>query len=105
MIKIYATKHAKEGTKQQHCPTCNRYVKYDERYPNYICVKCIDLAADKDGKAIVFYNITQDGHGCQGKYIASEKLYRSSFCYIKGIKCKAQEAYLGGIVIRPVGQI
>ncbi len=102
MTKIYATTHTKESSKQQHCPTCNRYVKYNERYPNFVCIKCIAQATDKDDKKIAFYNITEDGHGCQGKYVDSEKLYRSPFCFIKGIKCKAEEAYMGGIVVMPV---
>jgi len=54
MTKTYVTKHAKEGAKQQHCPCCNRYVKYNERYTNFVCDKCKELAIDKDGKRITF---------------------------------------------------
>ncbi|HTK19196.1 MAG TPA: hypothetical protein VL442_06780 [Mucilaginibacter sp.] len=103
MTKKYLTTHAKEHKLQQHCPICNRYKKYSERYPEYVCEKCIKLATDKTGTSIGFYNITYDGHGCQGRYIESGKLYRGTTCYIKGIKCYAEEAYLGGIIIRPSG--
>jgi hypothetical protein len=102
MTKIYPTTHAKEGKNQQHCPVCNTYVKYSSRYPNYVCAKCTVLATDKDGKKVQFYNVTISGNGVQGKYVDEEKLYRSPFCFIKGIKCKAEEAYLGGVVLRPI---
>ncbi|MEO3405879.1 hypothetical protein AAFN85_18350 [Mucilaginibacter sp. CAU 1740] len=101
MTKKYQTHHVKEHKKQQHCPTCNRYIKHNERYPDYVCNKCMDVIADKAGSPVMFYNITNDGHGCQGKYIEDGKLYRSSRCFIKGVKCFAGEAYFGGIVIRP----
>jgi hypothetical protein len=77
-------------------------VKYNERYTNLVCGRCKELTTDKDGKGIIFYNITNDGKGCQGKYSQSENLYRSPFCFIKGIKCKAEASELFGIVIMPV---
>ena len=91
----------KQPQKRQTCGICHLYVKPNERYPNYLCAKCISLATDKAGKPIEFYNITHDGKGCQGKYIETGKLYRTTICFIKGIKCLAEAAYFGGIVIRP----
>jgi len=105
MTKKYSTTHAKEHKQQQHCPTCNRYKKFSERYPDQVCDKCTKLATDKAGKPIAFYNITNDGHGCQGKYIDGGTLYRGNVCYIRGIKCNADEAYIGGIIIRPIGRV
>jgi hypothetical protein len=102
MIKRYRTNHVKEHKKQQHCVCCNRYVTYNEQYPDYVCKKCIAIATDKSGKQVAFFNITNSGHGCQGQYAFDGKLYRGNICYIKGIKCFAEEAYNGGIVIRPV---
>ncbi|RYU90699.1 hypothetical protein EWM62_08615 [Mucilaginibacter terrigena] len=101
MIKKYKTNHVKEHKKQQHCVTCNRYVTYDERYPDYVCKKCVELAIDKGGKSVTFFNITDSGHGCQGKYVDDGKLCRGTTCFIKGVRCFAEEAYFGGIVIRP----
>jgi hypothetical protein len=100
MTKKYLTHLNKEHKKQQHCPTCYRYVKYNERYRDYICKRCVELATDKQGQLIAFHNITESGHGIQGVYTASGKLYRSTTCFIKAVKCKAEEAYLGGIVIK-----
>lgn len=101
MTTKYKTNHNNEYKKQQHCPICNRYKKYSERYPDYVCKKCVGLASDKTGDLIGFYNITESGHGCQGKYLDDDRLYRGTVCYIKNIKCTADEHYLGGIVIRP----
>lgn len=101
MTKKYKTNHSKEHQKQSHCPGCNKYKKFNERYPDYVCDKCVKLATDKSGKQISFYNITTSGHGCQGKYVEDGKLYKGNVCYIKGLKCFVEEAYLGGIVIRP----
>ena len=101
MTKKYKTNHVKEHSKQIHCPTCNRYKAYNERYPDYVCKKCVELATDKSGNQLAFYNITDSGHGCQGQYPSDGKLYRGSICYIKGLRCFADEGYFGGIVIRP----
>lgn len=101
MTKKYKTHHTKEHKKQQHCPTCNRYVTYNESYNDYVCKRCVALANDKTGFKIAFFNITIDGHGCQGKYVDDGKLYRGTSCFIKGIRCFAEEACFGGIVIRP----
>ncbi|WCT13666.1 hypothetical protein [Mucilaginibacter jinjuensis] len=102
MSKNFKTNDAQEHIKQQHCPTCKQYVKYSSRYLDYVCSRCEKLAVNKQGYLIDFFNITLDGHGCQGKYIDSGKLYRSAKCFIKGVTSKAEEAYLGGIVIRPL---
>ncbi|WDF55256.1 hypothetical protein [Mucilaginibacter sp. KACC 22063] len=99
--KTFKTHDIREHKHQQHCPICNRYVAYSDRYPNYVCSKCESLTVDKMGLKVGFFNITLDGHGCQGKYLDSGKLYRSTKCFIKNIQCKAEEAYLGGIIIRP----
>jgi hypothetical protein len=92
-------KAIKEHPNQQHCPACNSYVKHSTRYPNYACSKCIGKAIDEHGRRVVFYNTTDDGHGCQGRLVETNELITSDFCYIKGIRFKAEEAYMGGIVL------
>lgn len=84
---------------KQSCPICKRYVKYSSRYPTYICQRCVPLATDKTGKEVVFYNTEFSGHRCAGKYRKNGKHYLYDRYYIKGIMCKANEAYLGGIII------
>lgn len=60
------------------------------------------LITDKDGNQIRFHPITETKKGIQGIYTISGKLYRSTVCFIKGVKCKAEEISLGNIIIRPV---
>jgi hypothetical protein len=91
----------KETADQQHCPACNRYVRYSSRYPQYACDKCMHKAVDQDGRRIAFYNTTFDGHGCQGFLFDSNVATDSSECFIKGIRFKAEEAYMGGVVLLP----
>lgn len=86
---------------RQVCPICKRYVKLSSRYPNYACRQCVQLATDKKGKPVHFFNTEFSGHGCAGAYTKTGKPYNSNRCYIKGVECKAEEAYLGGIVIKP----
>ena len=85
--------------KPQCCPICKKYVKSSSRYLNYICKKCILLASDENNKPVYFHNTEVSGHGCAGRYLSINKPYLSNTCYVKGIKCNAQEAYFGGIVI------
>lgn len=87
---------------RQHCPACNRYVKPSSRYTNYACSKCVNNAVDSKGRRVAFFNITLDGHGCQGKLVDSNKLTRIKTCFIKNNPYYAEEAHFGGIVIRPL---
>lgn len=86
---------------RQHCPTCNRYVKLSTRYPNYACVKCQALAVDAEKRKVVYLNTTEDGHGCKGVIIESNEILMSNICFIKELRFKVEEAYLGGIVYLP----
>lgn len=85
----------------QHCPVCNTQVNENPRYPDYVCGSCVYTAQSEDGQAVKFHNIDLSG-GCVGMYVETEKVYDSNICYIHGIECFASEAYMGGIVVRPV---
>ncbi len=90
----------------QNCPICIAAVPQTSRYPNYVCPECIAKATDINGNPVLFTNRKpknrlQMPFGVQGKYIDKRKSYNSQICYISGIKCYADEAYFGGIVIRP----
>jgi hypothetical protein len=80
------------------CPICRERLVFYSRYPNYICSRCAKKATDKEGRPLRFYN-----EGIHGGFIASyadtgERIDTHT-CYIDGIECYADEAYLGGIVI------
>lgn len=48
-----------------------------------------------------FANETSDGHGCISFYLDNHQPTRKNSCFIKGIKLKANGAYLGGVVLTP----
>jgi hypothetical protein len=43
----------------------------------------------------MFKVITESGNGIQGIYKESGKLYRSTTCFIKGVKCQIEETNIG----------
>lgn len=83
---------------QQFCPLCKKNVYFIPRYPNYVCADCIDTGTfTDDGKKISFSNVDYTGgfmsiiDGVKGT---------EHVCYIKGVKCRADESRFGGIVIQ-----
>ncbi|MBW4573907.1 MAG: hypothetical protein KME08_01330 [Aphanothece sp. CMT-3BRIN-NPC111] len=84
----------------QACPICNTLVEHYSRYPKYVCGERYRKATDINGRKLQFYNASISG-GYIAYYADSNEKeeYGSHDCYIDGIKCRAGEAKLGGIVI------
>lgn len=96
------TNENKEIMESQFCPGCKQAVAIVSlRYPDYVCNECVLSATDKQGREVVFYNSDIFGHGCGGQYRDNGEAYSSNVCYIKGLACEANEAYMGGIVVTP----
>jgi hypothetical protein len=71
------------------------------RYSKIICEKCYDKDIyDKEGNLVKFYN-EGIGGGFISEHIINNKrvVKKEHECYINGIKCYADEARFGGIVI------
>lgn len=81
-----------------NCPICNKELRTFARYPNYLCPQCAAKAKDKDGRELVFGNISMSG-GFLAVYKDTNDTYDSHLCYVDGIECFADEARFGGIVI------
>ena len=90
-----------EMERNQYCPICNLEVKYNPRYTNYVCSSCAKCPLDEKGKELVFCNVSLSG-GFEAKYKGTNKICDSQVCYIQGVKCWADEARFGGIVIQPM---
>lgn len=84
--------------KTKKCPICFRKVKKSFRYPNYVCSDCCQRASDENGRLLNFFNVDLSG-GFWGRYVDTKEIYESHVCYIDGVKCYADEAHFGGIVI------
>ena len=80
------------------CPICSDPVPHQERYPLSVCRNCRSKACDNNGKKLKFFNLSLSG-GYKAIIEETEEEYKSHICYIDGIKCHADEARFGGIVI------
>lgn len=90
------------SSQQKHyCPICNKELEFNRRYPNYVCRDCAEKANDINGSKLVFGNIGIFG-GYEAYFADTKEKYDDHICYINGIKCYADEARLGGIVIQTI---
>ncbi len=92
---------AKLEVTSQFCPICSKTVMVSARYPRSVCEECAAQAADAQGRLVVFYNQGLSG-GLLGRYRDSEEPFNERECYIRGVKCRVEEAHLGGVVIYPL---
>jgi hypothetical protein len=88
-------------TSEQFCPLCNAPVHYSPRYPRWVCYECYKKAADENGRPLAFTNEALSG-GFIAFYADTEEMRDSHICYIDGVRCWADEAHMGGIVIQPI---
>ena len=85
--------------KDQECPICLARVPVSERYPHYVCDSCCMRAQDEQGRPLTFSNVSFSG-GFAALYRDTHEESDSHICYIDGVQCWADEAHMGGIVIR-----
>ncbi len=86
-------------TETQKCPICSAEVNFSARYPKYVCSDCYQKAVDENNRPLDFYNQDLSG-GFLAFYADTNEKYESHICYIDNIKCWANEARFGGIVIQ-----
>jgi hypothetical protein len=82
--------------KNKNCPICDKNMLSFERYPNMICNECVELAVNKNGDSIKFYNIDPTGGFMS---IVNNIKGKEHECYINNQKCLANESRFGGIVV------
>jgi len=85
----------------QVCPTCGREVEPNPRYPRYLCSACVERAADTNGELIQFYQASPDDQYA-ARYATTGVDYPNHECFVDGVKCWADEARFGGIVVQTV---
>jgi len=89
------------GEKHQYCPICLAEVTPSQRYPRYLCSDCDAKATDENGRLLVFSNVSLSG-GFVARYADTGEERDSHICFIDGVKCRADEARFGGIIIQPL---
>lgn len=84
------------------CPICSTELGYNERYPKHVCPTCAEKATSLEGRPLIFSNIGTFG-GFIAKFADDGLLYPSHECLINNVRCHADEARFGGIVIEVMG--
>ena len=86
------------------CPVCGKEQPAVARYPGYLCRDCVGRAATADGRALTLVNTTVSG-GFAARYADNGELAEEEsvthIVYVDGIRCRADEARFGGIVVQP----
>lgn len=85
------------------CLVCNlKEITMVPRYPRMICMACHEEEKkDEAGDPVEFQNIDLFG-GFQSIHLVNgeKKMKKEHICYIKNVRCYADEARFGGIVIQ-----
>jgi hypothetical protein len=93
-----AKRQASRPAPHHPCPICERPMPINVRYPKAVCSECIKRAVDESNRPLNFYNQSTTG-GFMAVYVDTGEERTSHICFIDGIKCRADEAHLGGIVV------
>lgn len=74
-----------EEQRSQPCPICNGETPYSQRYPRHVCRACLAEGVEVNGKTSPLEEV--------------DVYYRPVRCTVKGVRCIAEEAHFGGIVV------
>lgn len=82
------------------CPLCGQPVPFRARYARSICVACLQLAVDSEGRPLRFANISLSG-GLQVDDGTGWREIMTAAAWVNGVPCRIQEARFGGVVGQP----
>lgn len=109
-VSVNVSDNVSEESGQQ-CPICHAPVQLSPRYPHYLCRACGKRITDAAGRQITLRTISQSVAGAYGEYEDGSRTELeaatpySVIVYCDGVRCQAQEAYMGGIVIEPAARV
>jgi len=92
---------APRGPEEQPCPICGAPVIAPARYPRRLCPACVMEATDSRGRPLRFGNMDASG-GFEARYADDGTLYDDHECFVRGIRCRAEEHHFGGVVVQPI---
>ena len=87
---------------EQPCAICGAPVTASARYPRKLCLPCVLEATDADGRSLQFSNTGPFG-GFEARHRDDKSPYPGGECFVRGIRCQAEEGRFGGIVVQPLG--
>lgn len=86
------------------CPICGAEQPALPRYPDYLCRSCVSRAATEDGRRLLLVNTSPAG-GFAARYADTGRLCEevtiTHIVYVDGVRCRADESRVGGIVVQP----
>ena len=89
------------------CPICGMEQPALPRYPGYLCRACVGRAATHGGRTLTLVNTSASG-GFAARYAddggLAEEESVTHIVYVDGVRCRADESRLGGIVVQPEGE-
>lgn len=80
------------------CPLCGAKMEGENRYLRRVCASCVERACDEEGRRLRFSNVGLSG-GFVARYADGGAERASHECFIDGVRCWADEAYFGDIVV------
>ena len=95
-----------DNNMEKECPLClDKMTYFTARYPKMICEKCCNgnngKILDSSGNEVSFCNADMYGGFISIHNINNEQVTKEDHvCFINNIKCCANEARFGGIVIQ-----
>jgi hypothetical protein len=87
----------------QRCPLCSAEVAPNPRYPDHLCRDCAVRTVDAAGRAVTLQNTAMSG-GVAAFFADGTRavdVERDHVVFVDGVRCRAEEAHFGGIVVRP----
>jgi len=85
------------------CPICGAPAPASPRYPRRLCPACVLEATDAQGRLLRFSNESMSG-GFEARYADTGARHDSHDCFVRGLRCRADEARFGGIVVQAAGE-
>ena len=83
------------------CPVCAAPASGSPRHPRRLCPACVMEATDAQGRPLRFGNTGLSG-GFEARYADDGALRDDHECFVRGIRCRADESKFGGIVVQPI---
>lgn len=89
------------GKDDQPCPICKAPTYASARYARHLCAACELEAVDVGGRSLRFSNAGIGG-GFRAQLADGSEVPDGHECFVRGVRCRADEGRFGGIVVQPV---
>lgn len=91
------------------CQICGSEISYSARYPEHLCRNCTQRATDVAGRPVSLFNVDLSG-GIKALNTDGTPAELETdphgwlIVYVDGLRCLANEARFGGIVVKVAGR-